>query len=121
MGQQNLKRNIETMDHQYQETPRPADYEKQLAEHREKQIREQRLKDRKRMEEKEYQEIRPFANQEERQRMKEANPHLINQMKSFLDGLKSMKKEKAIEIACGQCHVTRDLLRNEFFQIDLMD
>ena len=29
---------------------------------------------------------------EERQRMSEANPFLINQMKGFIDSLKSMKK-----------------------------
>ena len=42
-------------------------------------------------------------------------------MKEFINNIKSMKKNTALEIACGECHVTRDYLQYEFFKIDLMD
>ena len=32
-----------------------------------------------------------------------------------------MKKEKAFEIACGECHVTREVLAIRFNKIDLLD
>ena len=42
--------------------------------------------------------------------MSEANPFLINQMKGFIDSLKSIIKNTALEVAFGECNVTRDYL-----------
>ena len=67
------------------------------------------------------QKVNVYANADEIQRMKEANPYLIQQMRAFMGNLKSMKKDTALEVACGECHVTRDYLQHEFFCIDLMD
>ena len=53
--------------------------------------------------------------------MGEQNEHLITQMRWFIDSLKSMRKDSAIEIGCGDCHVTRELLQDRFSKIDLMD
>ena len=36
--------------------------------------------------------------------MKKANPELFRDLSIFFDGLRSMKKEKAFEVACGECH-----------------
>ena len=58
---------------------------------------------------------------EEKERMKDMNRPLIEQMRGFMAGLKSMKKDTALEIGCGACHVTRDLLQHQFSMIDLMD
>ena len=54
--------------------------------------------------------VRVYANEDEKQRMMEAHPFLIEQMRGFVDGLNSMKSFTALEAACGGCHVTRDYL-----------
>ena len=66
-------------------------------------------------------ECREYANSVEIDRMEEMNTPLIAQMRGFLGSLKSLKKETALEIGCGACHVTRDLLQHQFARIDLMD
>ena len=43
--------------------------------------------------------------------MEEMNSPLIDQMRRFMESLKSMRKDTALEIGCGACHVTRDLLQ----------
>ena len=53
--------------------------------------------------------------------MKKANPELFRDLSIFIDGLRSMKKEKAFEVACGECHVTRKVLAMRFNRIDLLD
>ena len=65
--------------------------------------------------------VRVYANEDEKQRMMEAHPFLIEQMRGFVDGLNSMKSFTALEVACGGCHVTRDYLMGKFFRTDLMD
>ena len=42
--------------------------------------------------------------------MEKANPQLLSDLKDFLGELKSMKKEKAFEVACGACFVTKQIL-----------
>ena len=32
-----------------------------------------------------------------------------------------MQTKKALEVACGECMVSRDILLDKFFEIDLMD
>ena len=32
-----------------------------------------------------------------------------------------MGKDRALEVACGECHVTKHLLLNYFHKVDLMD
>ena len=41
--------------------------------------------------------------------MKKNNPALIGDLERFILELKSMKRENALEVACGECNVTRDL------------
>ena len=53
--------------------------------------------------------------------MDEMNDPLIAQLRGFLESLKSMKKNTALEVGCGACHVSRDLLQHQFAEIDLMD
>ena len=53
--------------------------------------------------------------------MKKANTNLIRDLSIFLDNLKSLKYEKAFEVACGECHVTKGVLLEKFNQIDLLD
>ena len=40
---------------------------------------------------------------------KKNNPALIRDLERFILELKSMKRENAFEVACGECHVTREL------------
>ena len=49
------------------------------------------------------------------------NPHVIEQLRRVMDSLHSMKKHSALEVACGGCHVTRELLLDRFAQVDLFD
>ena len=53
--------------------------------------------------------------------MKKNNPALIRDLERFILELKSMKRENAFEVACGECHVTRELFKNMFDNIDLLD
>ena len=39
-------------------------------------------------------------------------------MKNVIAELPSMKKKRVIEIACGGCELSRDLLKDEFDEID---
>ena len=55
---------------------------------------------------------RESANSEEVGRMDEMNDPLIAPLKGFLESLKCMKKNTALEIGCGACHVSRDLLQH---------
>ena len=41
--------------------------------------------------------------------MKKNNPALIQDLERFILELKSMKRENAFEVGCGECHVTREL------------
>jgi len=41
--------------------------------------------------------------------MKKNNPALIKDLDEFILELKSMKKEDAFEVGCGECHVSREL------------
>ena len=53
--------------------------------------------------------------------MKKANPELLRDLSNFIDGLRSIKKERIFEVACGECHVTRHVLMHKFEKIDLLD
>ena len=53
--------------------------------------------------------------------MKKNNPALIRDLERFILELKSMKRENGFEVACGECHVTKDLFQNMFKNIDLLD
>lgn len=53
--------------------------------------------------------------------MRKANNTLLNDLQLFIEDLKSMKLEKAFEVACGECHVTKGVLLNKFNTIDLLD
>ena len=53
--------------------------------------------------------------------MKKANPELLRDLSNFIDGLRSIKKERAFEVACGECHVTRHIHVHKFEKIDLLD
>ena len=45
----------------------------------------------------------------------------IMQLEEMINGLPTMKKNRALEVACGSCHVTDQLLKRYFEQIELMD
>ena len=102
-------------------TPRRPDYEQRVEEYRANYIRNQKMMARQAQMEKQIATVRVYANDDEKQRMMEAHPFLIEQMRGFVDGLKSMKSFTALEVACGECHVTRDYLMHKFFRTDLMD
>ena len=53
--------------------------------------------------------------------MELVNKPAIDQLEAMIKGLPSMKKERALEVACGSCHVTDKLLKRYFAQIELMD
>ena len=53
--------------------------------------------------------------------MKKANPELLRDLSNFFDDLLSIKKDKAFEVACGECHVTKEILVHRFKKIDLLD
>ena len=42
------------------------------------------------------------------------NEDLITQLRDFIDNLKSMKKEKVLEVACGYGYVTKEILYDKF-------
>ena len=50
-----------------------------------------------------------------------ANPRMLNQLRNFLDSLTSMKKGKALEVACGAGWVTKEVLLSRFSEVDLFD
>ena len=49
------------------------------------------------------------------------NRPAIMQLEEMIKGLPTMRKQKALEVACGSCHVTDMLLRKHFDEIELMD
>ena len=49
------------------------------------------------------------------------NPRILNQLKNFIDGSISMKKDKALEVACGAGWVTKEVLLSRFSVVDLFD
>ena len=53
--------------------------------------------------------------------MQKANSNLVAQMTQFMENLSTMQTKKALEVACGECMVSRDILLDKFFEIDLMD
>ena len=53
--------------------------------------------------------MRIYADEEEKKNMKKNNPALIRDLERFILELKSMKRENAFEVTCGECHVTREL------------
>ena len=53
--------------------------------------------------------------------MKIQNPDAIKQGRRFLLKLFNMKRHRALEVGCGGALVTKDILSNEFSEIDLMD
>lgn len=49
------------------------------------------------------------------------NSAAIAQLESALLKQKALRRQRALEVACGECHVTRDLLQRHFDKIDLLD
>ena len=49
------------------------------------------------------------------------NPVLLEQLRDCIDNLKSMKKEKAVEVACGHGYVTNEILVEKFCDIHMFD
>ena len=49
------------------------------------------------------------------------NGNALAQLESVILSLDSMGRERALEVACGECHVTREVLLKYFATIDLMD
>ena len=46
--------------------------------------------------------------------MNTLNDKLVKQLGQAIDSLKNMKRLTALEAACGDCHVTKDVLLNRF-------
>ena len=42
-------------------------------------------------------------------------------MKTVMMRLKSMKRKYVIDIGCGGCELVRDLLKDYFWEIDMLD
>ena len=55
-----------------------------------------------------------YATPGENRMMDLMNPRVIEQLRKVMDSLYSMKKHSALEVACGGCHVTRELLLDRF-------
>ena len=53
--------------------------------------------------------------------MEEMHPKAMEQMDKILGQLKSMGTDYAIEMACGGCQLSRDLLSKKFDKIDFLD
>ena len=53
--------------------------------------------------------------------MEEANKILLPKLHCMLIDLNFKKKEKALEVACGEGHVTREVLSKQFCEIDMFD
>ena len=53
--------------------------------------------------------------------MLKMNPDLFRQLLDFIDSLRSMKKDKALEVACGAGYVTKNVLHHYFNEIDMYD
>ena len=49
------------------------------------------------------------------------NPDLIIQLRDFIDSLKSMKREKVLEVACGYGYVTDEILCDYFCEVHMFD
>ena len=61
------------------------------------------------------------ATEGEIERMGLVNSKALEQLESVLRSLDSMGRDRALEVACGECHVTRHVLLNYFAKVDLMD
>ena len=57
-----------------------------------------------------FSEVRVFADKTERAEMEIVNPILFSHLTIFLNEFKSLKYDKAFEVACGECHVTNNIL-----------
>ena len=42
-------------------------------------------------------------------------------MKEIIDKLPSMKRDLALDVGCGECNLTEDLLKHEFKKIILLE
>ena len=62
-----------------------------------------------------------YETQKDKEELSRVNPRILNQLKSFIDGRNSMKKDKALEVACGAGWVTKEVLLSRFNKVDLFD
>ena len=53
--------------------------------------------------------------------MASVNPIILPQLKNILIKLSSMGRERALEVGCGEGHVTKEVLSKLFYEIDLFD
>ena len=53
--------------------------------------------------------------------MARVSPNAIHQMAAALDQLSTMKRERVLDVGCGGCELSRDLLRHKFKEIDFLD
>ena len=53
--------------------------------------------------------------------MSTANRVLLPWLAGILKDLKYLKRERALEVACGEGHVTREVLLGQFCEVDLFD
>ena len=90
--------------------PRRSDYEERHREEEEKRIRAYRKAIAPELNYKFNKDRSVYANEEEKKRMYKANPKLIAQMTKFMECLPTMQTKKALEVACGECMVSRDIL-----------
>ena len=65
--------------------------------------------------------IPPFACAEENKLMDRANPIANDYLKDFLAELPELYFDRAVEVACGNGHVTRDVLLERYREVYLFD
>ena len=62
-----------------------------------------------------------YADNEEMEDMKKVHSGATAQMKEILDGLKSIRRKTVIDVGCGGCELSRDLLKDYFQEIHFLD
>ncbi len=65
--------------------------------------------------------IRIYETQKDKEELSRVNPRILDQLKNFIDNCTSMKKEKALDVACGTGWVTKEVLLSRFSEVDLFD
>ena len=93
---------------------------------REEKAKQKKIAEYRQLEDERYRSLEPasiriYETQKDKEALSLANPRMLNQLRNFLDSLTSMKKGKALEVACGAGWVTKEVLLSRFSEVDLFD
>ena len=65
--------------------------------------------------------VRTFASPEEQQHMAICHPASVQMLEGFLKSLGELDRKRALEVACGDGRLTRDLLAKWYEEVDMFD